>query len=554
MNKKAIIIILVLSMAGMGRAEPKRFEIAYQGHTNQYVYDTNERGCNPYSITGASYSPAVWYDSLLNRTYMIWRQRAYDEASKQYGIEMYHCFYDHNNGTFSDSYASETPYPKSTDVHAGGSIIISNNKVIVAQNVHYVTGGATNAKYVIYTYDTNGTPLYFSGDSLTITDINAGGTYPRISTLENHNLSNGDNVYITNIPDDVNIKTGTVPAIEFNEIAIQAITVVDDNTFDCSGFTISSYSGSYTSGATCRKFTGSIFGTTIEYPHLYKVGSKIYLNGQTTLDRIALYNSGDDGATWSSAKYIVQLAATGYYPYNSTVFSADSNMIRIVINEKNMAAQCYRRIYYLESPDSNTWYNLGHTYSQTAMINRTVMNDNYLIKDSGSDTINNVINNSYRDSTGKIYFLKFVWGTTYPTTLDCNVLVWDGVNLTEKKITPFSDIELPDVNYLSNRTALNIVSYGNGILNIYCANSISGVKNVELWKTTDDCDTWIFEQNVSASNTDTGIATTGITANASVSSPLLFIVPYIVDANYSDLFIFLKKREAANISRSKYDF
>ena len=434
----------------------------YEGNFTESVYSTGSRGATGI-FGGWGFSPAVWYDSATNRTYIIWTQRHYE--NEQYGIENFVCYYDHNTGQMSESVSAGTYYPDAIDYHGSGAVITTNSGYILA---------AFEKLGVVQAADRG---------------IIAGGVGHNSQFL----------IVRSNAPENLSFPSiYSVPTI----------------------------------------------GPYLSYPHFFKVGNRVYLFGREANTAINSYYSDDEGANWSSAKTIVSLGADfspTYWAYLASVNSPNNDKIRIAINEDDKTIwheEFNRRVYYIESSDGENFTNLqgnySHNVSAGGALTRKILNSNYLLKDTGSNNIETVVASASVAPSGRIYFL--VTGTTppgsrdiYPKIRDTSLIYFNGSQLIEKAITPFSGITLSTADDLwKTTTAWQIFAYSDDIIDLYGSVSVNGIMELQRWRTynaTADTPTWSKIEDITSGSSYDNV-NAQITANANSSIPLILAAAY----------------------------
>ncbi len=572
------------------------------------LYSTSSRGDVNLAITSCYYSPQVWYDSINNRTYVLWMQRPY--SGGQYGIENYFFYYDHAKGTVSDSVLVTPYYTDAIDLHGHGAIITTDSGTVMVAYEQLDNDGHThNSPMMLRKFDSYGTAVPF-GASKDITDVNledtitvtgtdldpdcsgmyvVGGEYPEGSGIDYYVREDGEfylwddgyhrwrisaaleemgvcwdletwypigtfghyycdydtqgSAVVTNIKvttetahgfsTDDTIYISPVAGISPSIYGLYSIVENDETSFYIQGQAAQGYSGTLSGTPTCNggSFTTEL-GDYHAYPHLFRVGSRIYVLSRTNADAmqnpyVDLYYTDDEGVTWSSVIRIVNLAGDGYYwAYSVAVPSSLDDKLRITVNEYDNVR--IRKIYYLESSDGVNWSNIDDSHSQDVSdtsLSRDNLIDYYLLKDSGSDSIWNEVTSGSITPSGRIYFLITEQATgSYPQTRNHYIRYWDGGWL-EKTITPFSGISVPSADDTGDNAVQRIFAYDDNTIDVFAIHKVGSARELERWHTGDGGDNWLKAEDIT-SNSSFNHNYLTITANASSTVPWLLASSY----------------------------
>ena len=261
--------------------------------------------------------------------------------------------------------------------------------------------------------------------------------------------------------------------------------------------------------------------------------------------------STDYGAIWSfSSSNIVNLGNDNYWAYSTDINTKLIDKLRFIINEDDNTVLpslpgLFKRVYYLESEDGDTFTNLQGTYSHkistSGALTRIILYDNYLIDDSGSDTKNNLVLSGNVAPSGRIYFLLQRRTTTsWPTYQSHYLLYWNGSAFVEKEIPEFSNIYVEQGHHW-DKAPSEIFAYSDDVIDIFGDNNDSGNSELQRWRTynaTAETPEWTKVEDIT-SGSDYPHTVMTMTGNASQDNPLFLSSNY--DNNLptsSDLWIY----------------
>ena len=434
------------------------------------------------AVTTWLYSPMVYhYKNNHNRTYFTFFKRFPGGHYNGNGLACY----DHDNRQLM-SHVDILPIRLqnlSDDMHRHANLIVANDgHIIVAhEGVHNAgifvrRSGSPEDINTISVYDTPKVVEYVDEDY--------------IFRVLQHGYNANDRVIIQGYEG--------YEWFDLNDM-VCCVHVIDEDNFylydgQYSEFLIAP-SPNYSSGMTVKKITNLQLLFLTEggaYPHLFKVGSRIYLMVRSNVYSIRLKYSDDNGQTWQNSPLAIDLAGNGMWPYPCGVNGSDETKLRFIINGYHLPTTNFHISFYLESSDGINFTNIWGNYTATT-FNYENLSIWCTINNSGSNNIVNFITAAHRaDATGRIFWVIAKRDPkTFPTTQDMILKCWNGVDdWIEKIITPFSGITVVDPADCSNKSVQGLYAYDNNHIIIFCLNDDSGKSEIERWQTIDGGVNW----------------------------------------------------------------